>query len=1171
MSYRSLCIRAFNIPRDSTYRASKWYSTNSVSPRTNASPALARLDTSNTGSGLQDSEPVSRESKRGGREGLSTEGKLDEPATQLHQSQFLSSIKQTAFQSTYHKGDDGGTLSLPETPPDWGPKENHGEISLLRRRLLLRSAFLEAVSTPSQRRSQIISRAMKSETRLKALDDLLYPYRRRPLRWDANFFKLFKSSHPQRYHIPRLPISKFADEWFQDLYRDSSLTASNKWELLSLQQKQKRWPDIMMRCLVVSPDQALNFLIATHVKPFPPFEVVMDALLYLRRVRGTEITSSADLRSRYIYVLNQQRQPSRWIYHMEQKHLDLLLEECSDDEGKDLVEKLLSADIDLSYHCLLILMGFFTRTGDIDSAVKVLDLMDSQKRLLSDEHLLSRCTNLLKLDYIVYEGDSPNFRILPRILEAGVKPNLPIHNMIMKNAVRLGAHVVAWDLYRYIQDHDLPTDARTYLILMQDALARRDTEGLEEVFSAIDGRKDLFENAHLIACTLNAIRVMHGQHMMLGSDLVFSKMLAVYGRAFSTAPLKHLRMIFETSKLPPSQSHVEPDAATLAFVVLAYVLAQRHPMVVESLFSWVEHLRSKGDDIALALTDCPAFYDGFIRFFAYRSSTLSSCLQIVQLMLDREVEPSATTWSILVSALMKHGQFQAAEELRAVMGRKGFCLEESTTGSSIHHQPPTTPAESNDGSVKSLEELSEQPPSKGQLARTEVGQESGLRRQEVVLATDNTPTSNSLPPSDMPGGRLRSNVDTIGRLVSKPSDHDYMNDRPQSTLGAPQEHSADDNLPHDSPLQSQYAYEDSIVHCPSPSDSVEVADLGQTVQNGRYPPLSIHPPATSSDVLHFQQGEKHLDLSMPPQSTSEPNRADERSSFHDRVVNFQMNSSQGKADFATERTREASDLSFAEGKLGNDDEVDFSDVRDSNWSDQELHTRTIVRKIPNLVITRLKSPGHKIRNKNVQTESALGKKDHEEEVSARTLKQDIVIKARSQQAKKKDTWCNRTTKRRIPILIIRRVKSTGDEFENKKVQNHDANAEALTQNVAKGKGKKGVLASINIAGSTETNDETSIAPSFEQPQPDFWTQKSIPQAERGPPSGPIDLSSELNKKVEKDAGVPPNGEQLTQNSLVCDNDIILRNYEKFHAITKGQTREQFVLTTEKVKAGKEAE
>lgn len=242
----------------------------------------------------------------------------------------------------------------------------------------------------------------------------------------------------------------------------------------------------------------------------------------------------------------------------------------------------------------------------------------------------------------------------------------------------MGASIVAWDLFHYLREHDLPTDARTYLVLMQDALARQDAEGLQELMTTINARNDLCDNPHLIAFTLTVIRVQ-GQESKLSPTVVFTNMLALYSRTFSTAPLKHLKIVSGSSPSAPAKHEVEPDMDTLAYVVQSYILAQQSSMVVQSLWDWTEKLRLAEDELALGLTQCLLFYDGFIAFFARNSQTLPKCLQIVQSMLDRKIQPSAMTWGILALAFTRHGQLEAAKEVKSLMYRQGLHLTEKTT------------------------------------------------------------------------------------------------------------------------------------------------------------------------------------------------------------------------------------------------------------------------------------------------------------------------------------------------------------------------------------------------------------------------------------------------------------------------------------------------------------
>lgn len=871
MSYRSLRIRAFQTSKHSTFLVQRWASTNPRSRHNDGTNAPFKPDDAEIAKGFRRIRNITTDSEgnvsasQAKHDVLHIQVENHEPTRALPHSELPITSTLPTFHPTSSRQGDCQALYLPTVPIGWGPTSNKAEISRLKRRMLLRSAFLEPASKRVPRRSHIKSRVIKSEKRLDSLSELQYPYQRLPPNWERNFFALFsfrQSTGPDNLPIPGIQISGFADEWLQELYDDGDVgKASERWRRLSLRQRGQRWPHIMLRCLTGSTEQALDFLIATHTEPCPPFEVVMDAMLYLKRARGHEIGSSVEMRGQYLHILSQQRQSTRWFHSMERRHLDLLLEDGSAEEGKRLFGNLLDAKIDLSYHCMLIFMDFFTKTGDVDLALQALNYMDPARRLQSDQHLLSRCTNLLKLDAITYDGASPNFLILPRILEAGVKPNIVLHNMIMKNAVNLGAPVVAWDLFRYLQDNDLPNDACTHLILMQDALTRRHATGLQELLTVIKGRKDLVENPHLMAYTLNVIRVIHGQELKLSPSAVFANMLAVYSLAFDAAPLRHLKMVGDNSRSLTSPSQVEPDAITLAYVVWAYVLAQEHSKIVRSLWNWVEHLRLAGDDTALALAQCLPFYDGFILFYARKSETLPECLRVVQSMLDRQVQPSATTWGILVVAFMKYGQFQAAEEVKNMMDRKGLRLREKTTRLVAELQSRADSAEAASGAVKEIEERPRGLPVIGKSPLEYAVQGSDPREDSVeaggYLSSHDHHDQQMLPESE----QLNS-LDLIVDFGSSGAEIDCRKDVPQlekqqslsTTLGTHQTRLAKDQI--DNP-ESSNIYDDAEVHDHIVSDLFQANDRPEAFKKKLDLSLLGHRVLAASNSLQVAEGSVH--------------------------------------------------------------------------------------------------------------------------------------------------------------------------------------------------------------------------------------------------------------------------------------------------------------------------
>ncbi|ERF76074.1 hypothetical protein EPUS_01407 [Endocarpon pusillum Z07020] len=772
MLYPSLRFRAFQISERSALSPPRCFFTVRCSTRNHATNSPCELEDNEIDHGTQEPKAGSGNHEAEGQgisanhDLLSDQDETEHATGELCPIESSITSNQPIFHATYTQND-RQTLRLPELPSDWDSRDDRGHLLNLRRRNILRAAFLEAASSRLHRRSQIISRLARSEAKLKTLVELLYPYRRRPPNWDRNIYALFhfrKSTVLNGSHIPGLSISPLAADWCQDLLQDGHISEASeigeelraqqeraweflpdthmdrhmreariRWSQVPQRQKMIRWPHIMLKCLTVSTEQALRFLLVTDIKPFPTFESVMDVLLYLKRARAHEINANPELGELYQQVLSRQRQPTRWIYHIERKHLDLLLEDCSADQGKDIFEKLLDANIYLSYHCMLIFMDFFTRIGEIDLALKALNGIDPDVRLRSDQRLLSRCTNLLKLDSISFDENSPNFRILPQILKAGVKTNLVLHNIVLKNAVNMGASIVAWDLFHYLRDHDLPTDARTYLVLMQDALARQDVEGLEGLITAIWARNDLIANPHLIAFTLTVIRVQ-GQESKLSPTVVFSDMLALYGRTFSRAPLLHLEMVSGSSPSAFNQHQVVPDMDTLAYVVQSYILAQQSSTVVQSLWDRTEQLHSEEDQLALGLAQCLPFYDGFIAFFARKMQTLPKCLQIVQLMLDRKISPSATTWGILAVAFTRYGQLEAAREVDTLMYRQGLHRTEKTTRLMME----LTPQPARPDFVSMDEDFGKQPEGTSLDVRspsTDFEQESQFEEEDFIDAT----------------------------------------------------------------------------------------------------------------------------------------------------------------------------------------------------------------------------------------------------------------------------------------------------------------------------------------------------------------------------------------------------------------------------------------------------
>ena len=434
------------------------------------------------------------------------------------------------------------------------------------------------------------------------------------------------------------------------------------------------WQRDMLSRLRQSTNRILHFAIATHKKPFPPPKLVMDVLQFVRRRRGEELCNSRYLRQKYRLVLIQQLEMLLWMPRLRRNHLILFLEIFSPAGIHKLFKRLLQAGVSLSYYSRLALITYFTKHKEADAALDVLGSLEPQRRLEPDEHVVDRCVFLLNLDTVEADESSGSFRILPKLLEMGVKLGTPLLNRIMTNATRGGASIVTWDVFRFMQSRGFATDADSFYTLLWDAHTHRNTEGIEEVMTNIYARKDLSSSPWLMVSALFVLRSIGEENQLPPSEIV-SSLLSMYTLSFSLKPLRHLRIVnAEADGRLNADDAIEPDTNTLSDVIRSYVLAQKTPAIVDSLLNWVEYLRSQGDELAINITADRRFYDGFIFFYARMNDTIPKCLEVLQTMIDRDVSTSNNTWQLLLSRLVKHGRHQAASDLHRVMQRCGIYI-----------------------------------------------------------------------------------------------------------------------------------------------------------------------------------------------------------------------------------------------------------------------------------------------------------------------------------------------------------------------------------------------------------------------------------------------------------------------------------------------------------------
>lgn len=442
-------------------------------------------------------------------------------------------------------------------------------------------------------------------------------------------------------------------------------------------------PDILVGCLLTGAEITLRVL-----EGLPDirhnFQTRMDCLLKLRRERTlwSEVETGhgrPSLKSRFykeLGLLREQADLPR--YKLRAGQAALILEEATTlEQGSRFFERYTATYSDRESSVVLKFVDFFIRWEDTEQALEALRIIKPQEITASDDQILARCVNLLKLDTIDSHGESKNFKILPQLLQLGIKPTIFIHNMIIMNAIKANVPRVGWDLYKYLQAENLETNSITHLLLMKDAFARQDVSGLNEILSAIHERKDLYHDPHLVGCTMNIIRIMYTYEKHASPAETFSHILSIHNRAwlpdiYVSLNMTHASSLNNRTSSSPALSHPPPEK--VAWTILQYCLTQTDHSTVDRLWARLTAAILASDRWILPAAGLENLYAGFIVFYGRSPRTLGKAVDVVQFMLDNShlCVPTGFTWTRLMCGYLRQGQHVEAEQIRVVMRRKGI-------------------------------------------------------------------------------------------------------------------------------------------------------------------------------------------------------------------------------------------------------------------------------------------------------------------------------------------------------------------------------------------------------------------------------------------------------------------------------------------------------------------
>ncbi|KAL1964297.1 hypothetical protein VTN77DRAFT_7117 [Rasamsonia byssochlamydoides] len=522
----------------------------------------------------------------------------------------------------------------------------------------------------------------------------LFPYVSVPEFWQVAYRSFYSAKfHKKEWKLPKsMELDDLGRRLVHKLEKEGKTSFQSAWESLTTQEKRFQWPRLALWWLQNSPKLTLEFLLATNCQPYPPFAMVVDCMAYIRMFHRGETETSL-----FRDVLFTCMDPERWpTVGLTQRGVRLYLMSADLDEVSRVFTLMRRRDSHISAPTALCFMNRFTKGGDIDralDALRLIPLLNEPGFSLDSEQVMRHCCKLLTLDTVEDKDGGRNFKILPKLLELGVRPNRDMMNVVLSNAYKTGDPQLGHDMLIYMRDHGLELDSYTYLTLLKDAVARGDRARVEELMQEINPKEELKKNPYI------ASKIFHSHFAFTAKQIdsyadpagVFLSMLDVYSRFYDLTPLKDLRLVSPDYTTIGQGANAKPPPSSVYFMLATYLRCKKDTDRAYRVYRRFRQLAMEGHEMIAPLLQYEQFYNEFLYAFRDDPHALRLCVEIVEDMMHpvpglvtvggREVtkaKPSVCTWNLLLSAFIYNRQPQAAEKVKKLMKKHGVEYDDKT-------------------------------------------------------------------------------------------------------------------------------------------------------------------------------------------------------------------------------------------------------------------------------------------------------------------------------------------------------------------------------------------------------------------------------------------------------------------------------------------------------------
>lgn len=523
------------------------------------------------------------------------------------------------------------------------------------------------------------------------------------VQWKSAYEEIYKAKHYQRPVQNEAVIPALKEEGqalLEKIQADCSGSFRDTWQAITRRDKASAWQRLAFWLLQNDPKLFLEFLVVTtEGTEKPDFTMVADCLLYIDNFYYADWLKDWKSNTHtYESLVESCLNPKDWpIISVPQRGVRLYIRRASHEGVISALDMAKGRSVEMTAETALCFMWRFTEFEDVDHALKALEyipILKNPEFTLNSQGVLRHCCKLLTLDGVEEGDNGRNFKILPRLLKMGVRPDRDMMNLVLSNAYKTGDSQLGADMLQFMKSHAYDFDSYTYLTLLNEAVKRGDRGRVDSLIHEVEAEEGLRSNPFIANKIFHSHYIFTAKHMDVDADPsgVFYSMLDMYNTLHDITPLKDLFIIPPQYTPRPGGSNTPPSPIALYIMIATFFRCQNRLTTVQRIYNRFRELVKQGHPSIAPLAETDHTYNEFLVAMRDNPRSLRLCVRLVEDMLHPpklpvnsstgeamiHAKPSVRTWTILLSAFIYHRQNQAAQKIKEMMAKHQVKYDDST-------------------------------------------------------------------------------------------------------------------------------------------------------------------------------------------------------------------------------------------------------------------------------------------------------------------------------------------------------------------------------------------------------------------------------------------------------------------------------------------------------------